>query len=158
MQSLTFDDLDDSALDQLPFGVVCLDERMKVVRMNKTESEASGIQRWRAIGREYFRDVAPGPTNRELADAIQAFTHGQGPRAVEVQEAIFERDGAHSFLFWVSHAGVASNTRHGVLAGSWKVDLVNDLLMALAAGRFRDAPAAFLDLDRLVKVAGRERE
>jgi photoactive yellow protein len=82
MQMLMFDDLDDSALDELPFGVVCLDERMKVVRMNKTESEASGIQRWRAIGREFFRDVAPGPTNRELADAIQAFTHGQGPRAV----------------------------------------------------------------------------
>ena len=82
MQMLMLDDLDDSALDELPFGVVCLDKRMKVVRMNRAESEASGIQRWRAIGREYFRDVAPGPTNRELADAIQAFTRGQGPRAV----------------------------------------------------------------------------
>ncbi|HUS32757.1 MAG TPA: PAS domain-containing protein [Kofleriaceae bacterium] len=79
---LTLDDLDDSALDQLPFGVVCLDEHLKVVRMNKTESDASGIQRWRAMGREFFRDVAPGPTNRELADAVRAFADGSGPRAV----------------------------------------------------------------------------
>jgi photoactive yellow protein len=84
MQMLMLDDLDDAALDQLPFGVVCLDvgERMKVVRMNRTESEASGIQRWRAIGREFFRDVAPGPTNRDLAEAIRAFADGAGPRAV----------------------------------------------------------------------------
>jgi photoactive yellow protein len=82
MQMLMLDDLDDSALDELPFGVVCLDKRMKVVRMNKTESQASGIQRWRAIGREFFRDVAPGPTNQELADAVRAFADGRGQRAV----------------------------------------------------------------------------
>ena len=88
---LMLDDLDDSALDQLPFGVVCLDttdERMKVTRMNRTESEASGIQRWRAIGRAFFRDVAPGPTNRRLADAIRAFAAGEGPRSVS---HVFER-------------------------------------------------------------------
>jgi photoactive yellow protein len=84
MQMLMLDDLDDAALDQLPFGVVCLDvdQRMKVVRMNRTESEATGIQRWRAIGREFFREIAPGPANRELADAIQAFAEGDGPQAV----------------------------------------------------------------------------
>jgi len=82
MQMLSFDDLDDSALDQLPFGVVCLDERMKVLRMNRTESEASGIQRWRAMGRDFFGDVAPGPTNAALAEHIRAFAAGQAPPAV----------------------------------------------------------------------------
>jgi photoactive yellow protein len=67
------DDLDDSALDELPFGVVCLNESMTVVRMNRTESEKSGIQRWRAIGRDFFGDVAPGPTNRGLAEHIRVF-------------------------------------------------------------------------------------
>jgi photoactive yellow protein len=70
------DDLDDAALDALPFGVVCLDDGMKVVRMNRTESEKSGIQRWRAVGRDYFQDVAPGPTNRALAEHVTAFAHG----------------------------------------------------------------------------------
>lgn len=72
------DDLDDQALDALPFGVVCLDERMHVLRMNRTESNLSGIQRWRAIGRDFFGDVAPGPTNRALAEAVQAFARGDG--------------------------------------------------------------------------------
>lgn len=71
------DDLDDNALDELPFGVVCLSERMKVLRMNRTESERSGIQRWRAIGRDFFGDVAPGPTNRALADAVRACAAGR---------------------------------------------------------------------------------
>ena len=71
------DDLDDSALDQLPFGVVCLSEAMTVVRMNRTESERSGIQRWRAIGRDFFGEVAPGPTNLALAEYIRAFAAGR---------------------------------------------------------------------------------
>src|SRR5262245_52322574 len=85
MQMLMLDDLDDAALDQLPFGVVCLDtdHGMKVVRMNRAESEASGIQRWRAIGRGFVRGIAPGPANRDLADAIQAFADGgEGPNAL----------------------------------------------------------------------------
>lgn len=77
------DDLDDSALDQLPFGVVCLNERMTVVRMNRMESERSGIQRWRAIGRDFFGDVAPGPTNRALAEHVRAFAAGRGTPAIE---------------------------------------------------------------------------
>jgi len=73
------DELDDSALDALPFGVVCLDEQMKVLRMNRTESEKSGIQRWRAVGRDYFRDVAPLPTNRALAEHVATFAQLGGP-------------------------------------------------------------------------------
>jgi len=86
------DDLDDSALDQLPFGVVCLNERMTVVRMNRTESERSGIQRWRAIGRDFFGDVAPGPTNRELAEHIRAFAAGE--RATPIEHTFKRRAGA----------------------------------------------------------------
>jgi photoactive yellow protein len=67
------DDLDDRALDDLPFGVVCLDDQMTVIKMNRVESEASGIQRWRAIGRDFFRDIAPGPTNAALAKEVRAF-------------------------------------------------------------------------------------
>lgn len=70
---LMLDELDDAALDALPFGVVCLGEDNRVLRMNRAESEASGIQRWRAMGRDFFRDVAPGPTNRTLAEAVAAF-------------------------------------------------------------------------------------
>jgi hypothetical protein len=78
---MTYDDLDDQALDRLPYGIVGLvetvDGKLQVVRMNKAESEASGIQRWRAIGRDYFSDVAPGPTNQALAEHIRAFPAGK---------------------------------------------------------------------------------
>jgi len=77
------DDLDDSALDDLPFGVVCLNESMTVLRMNRTESERSGIQRWRAIGRDFFGDVAPGPTNQSLAAHVRAFRSGRAAPAIE---------------------------------------------------------------------------
>jgi len=76
------DDLDDAALDDLPFGVVCLSDSMTVLRMNRTESEKSGIQRWRAIGRDFFGDVAPGPTNRALAEQVRAFTSGRSDGAI----------------------------------------------------------------------------
>lgn len=77
------DDLDDRALDALPFGVVALDsqaDRLTVARMNRAESEASGIQAWRAIGRDFFRDVAPGGTNSALAEHIRAFARDPGVR------------------------------------------------------------------------------
>lgn len=73
LDEVMLDDLDDRALDALPFGVVCLDGHMTVVRMNRAESEASGIQRWRAIGRDFFKDIASNPTNRPLAEAVAAF-------------------------------------------------------------------------------------
>lgn len=86
------DDLDDDALDALPFGVVCLDQDNRVVRMNRTESEKSGIQRWRALGRDYFADVAPGPTNRSLAETVAAFATGKA-EATQVHHVFHRRAG-----------------------------------------------------------------
>lgn len=77
------DDLDDTELDELPFGVVCLNDAMTVVRMNRTEAEHSGIQRWRALGRDFFGQVAPGPTNRALAEHVRAFASGATTPAIE---------------------------------------------------------------------------
>ncbi len=58
VEPLCLDDLDDAALDRLPFGVVCLSPEGTVERYNRAESERAGIQRWRALGRDFFRDVA----------------------------------------------------------------------------------------------------
>jgi photoactive yellow protein len=87
------DQLDDADLDDLPFGVVCLDETLTVVRMNRTESQAAGIQRWRAIGRSYFGDVAPGPANRALAEHVQMFLAGRAAEA-RIAHTFVRRAGA----------------------------------------------------------------
>jgi photoactive yellow protein len=86
------DDLDDGMLDELPFGVICLSARGTVLRMNRTEAERSGIQRWRAIGRDFFGEVAPGPTNRALADHIRAFSAGRA--APQLAHTFLRRAGA----------------------------------------------------------------
>ncbi len=65
----TLDDLDDDALDHLPFGVVQLDPNGRIVRYNQPEAARSGIQRWRALGRDYFRDVAA--SSAELAQRVR---------------------------------------------------------------------------------------
>jgi len=70
----TFDTLDDDALDHLPFGVVRLDPRGRIERYNQPEAARSGIQRWRALGRDYFRDVAG--TSTDLAERVQALPPG----------------------------------------------------------------------------------
>src|SRR5512141_2969116 len=90
---LMLDDLDDAALDALPFGVVCLGDGNRVLRMNRAEAEASGIQRWRAKGRDFFRDVAPGPTNRALAEAVTAFTTGRAAKT-QLRHVFQRRTGA----------------------------------------------------------------
>lgn len=97
------DDLDDRALDALPFGVVCLDERMTVVRMNRAESEASGIQRWRAIGRDFFRDVAPAPSNRRLADHIAAFATRPANDTEAIMHTFPRRAGADATTIELVH-------------------------------------------------------
>jgi len=73
------DDLDDDALDRLPYGVICLNPALTVLRMNRAESERSGIQRWRARGRDFLADVAPGEGNQRLAETVRAFVAGRAP-------------------------------------------------------------------------------
>lgn len=70
-EPLCLDDLDDDALDRLPFGVVRLSPTGVVERFNRTEAERAGIQRWRVLGRDYFREVA-GSTAPQLAEHVNA--------------------------------------------------------------------------------------
>lgn len=71
----SLDSLDDAALDQLPFGVVRLDPAGKIERYNQPEAARSGIQRWRALGRHYFRDVAHA--SNDLAAQVEMLPPGR---------------------------------------------------------------------------------
>jgi hypothetical protein len=79
MEPTCLDDLDDAALDALPFGVVCLSPAGVVERFNRVEAERTGIQRWRALGRDYFTDVA-GPAGPELAAHLATLAPGSATR------------------------------------------------------------------------------
>jgi hypothetical protein len=76
---MCLDDLDNDALDRLPFGVVCLSADGTVERFNRVEAERCGIQRWRAIGRDYFGDVVGSPALR-LAATVRSVVPGTSER------------------------------------------------------------------------------
>lgn len=78
-EPLCLDDLDDRALDQLPFGVIRLGPTNVVERYNRAESQRAGVQRWRALGRDFFRDLA-GSNARELAVHVEALRPGARTR------------------------------------------------------------------------------
>jgi hypothetical protein len=78
-EPLCLDDLDDTALDNLPFGVVRLGPTNLVERYNRAESERANVQRWRALGRDFFADLA-GSNARELATRVDALACGARTR------------------------------------------------------------------------------
>lgn len=51
--------LDEAELDRLPFGAVRLDAAGQVLAYNRAEAELSGLGRERAMGRNFFTEVAP---------------------------------------------------------------------------------------------------
>lgn len=54
-------------LDRLPFGAIKLDRDGTVISYNATESELTGRDPKRVIGRNFFRDVAPCTNVRSFA-------------------------------------------------------------------------------------------
>lgn len=92
-EALCLDDLDDSALDALPFGVVRLGPTGRVERYNRTEAERARIQRWRALGRDFFRDLA-GTDANELASQVRALPRGARVRVFHTFRGFHRSDDA----------------------------------------------------------------
>ena len=53
------DRYDDAALDDLPFGVICLDAAGTILRYNLAEARLARLDRSKVLGRGFFRDIAP---------------------------------------------------------------------------------------------------
>lgn len=51
--------LSPNELDQLPYGLICLDAQGRVVHYNDTESRLARLPKERVIGRNFFTEVAP---------------------------------------------------------------------------------------------------
>jgi hypothetical protein len=93
VEPLCLDDLDDAALDRLPFGVIRLSPTGTVERLNRAEAERSGIQRWRALGRDYFREVA-GTNAGELAIHVDKLVPGTNTRVFHTFRGFHRADDA----------------------------------------------------------------
>lgn len=58
-ERIRMDELSVKELDQLPFGAIQLDTEGKIMQFNSYESQLSGVQRDKALGKNFFREVAP---------------------------------------------------------------------------------------------------
>src|SRR5687767_4181835 len=71
------DQLDDLALDQLPFGVIGVGPDGTVRRYNRAEAERAGMSRWRVIGRR-IDEIAGAMGATEIAARVAAFADAPG--------------------------------------------------------------------------------
>lgn len=92
--------------DNLPVGLIVLDERGRVVIYNRMEAQLAGRERDRVIGREFFVDIAPCMNVKQLGGEFSAkigrsaldlevemsfpFPHHERPRDVKVRLSSFE--------------------------------------------------------------------
>jgi photoactive yellow protein len=93
MTPFCMNELDDVALDALPFGVVCVGANGLVERYNRSEAQRAGTQRWRVLGRDYFRDVA-GPAAPALAERVRAVEPGGSARVFHTFRGFHREDDA----------------------------------------------------------------
>lgn len=73
------DSLDDAALDHLPFGVIRIGPTGRVERYNRAEAERSGMQKWRVLGRDFYRELI-GDEGPALAAEVAAVPPGERAR------------------------------------------------------------------------------
>lgn len=53
------DGYDDAQLDDLRFGVICLDAQGTILRYNLAEARLARLDRSKVVGRDFFRRIAP---------------------------------------------------------------------------------------------------
>ncbi|MCB9743980.1 MAG: PAS domain-containing protein [Alphaproteobacteria bacterium] len=76
-------------LNGLPFGVVTLDARGRILAYNDTESRMAGIPVDAVLGRNFFSEVAPCTRVREFEGRFQDFASGRSRLGMETFEFVF---------------------------------------------------------------------
>ncbi|MFK7930346.1 MAG: PAS domain-containing protein [Myxococcota bacterium] len=76
-------------LDQLPYGVVTLDTRGKVVGYNDTESRLVGLPRDAVIGRNFFSEVAPCTRIKEFEGRFMEVAASSGALPMTTFDFVF---------------------------------------------------------------------
>jgi photoactive yellow protein len=79
--------LSPNELDQLPYGLICIDAQGRVVHYNDTESRLARLPKERVVGRNFFTDVAPCTRVREFEGEFLALV--RDPSSVRVRSFDF---------------------------------------------------------------------
>lgn len=70
---LRADQRSDDELDQLPFGVICLDAAGRILRYNLAEARFARLDRATVLGKTFFGQVAPCTARPEFEGRFQQF-------------------------------------------------------------------------------------
>jgi photoactive yellow protein len=92
-------DLDETAIDSLPFGLISVDHDGNIEQYNSYESRLSRLSKERVIGRNFFRDVAPCTAVREFQGRFERFA-GQPGSGAESFDFLFK------FSFGTQHVKI----------------------------------------------------
>ena len=79
--------LSPNELDQLPYGLICIDAQGRVVHYNDAEARLARLPKERVVGRNFFTDVAPCTRVREFEGEFQALV--KDPSSVRVRSFDF---------------------------------------------------------------------
>ena len=102
------DDLSDTELDGLSFGVIALDEEGIVLRYNLYESRLARLDRHQVIGRKFFTEVARCARNDAFEGRFRAFTQRAVAGEVESFDYIFDfKFGAQNVVVELIRAAAA---------------------------------------------------
>lgn len=67
---------DDAQLDELPFGVICLDARGTILKYNLAEARLARLDRSRVLGKNFFRQIAPCTATPDFEGRFREFLAG----------------------------------------------------------------------------------
>lgn len=97
--------LSNEQLDDLPYGVIQLDARGRVVGYNDTESRMVGLPKERVIGRNFFQEVAPCTRVQEFEGRFRDLAEGRSRKVFEQFEFVFNfRKGAQRVVIMIFRA------------------------------------------------------
>ena len=79
----------DADLDRLPYGVITVDARGRVLHYNEAEARAVGLDPAEVIGRNFFTEVAPCTRVQSFYGRFEQFVESRGLMAVEAFDFVF---------------------------------------------------------------------
>lgn len=84
------DRLDDAELDELPFGVICVDPEGTILRYNAAEARLARLDRTTVIGRRFFGEVAPCTATPDFLGRFERLVSRETPEAVVRFDFLFD--------------------------------------------------------------------
>ena len=86
----TVDERSEAELDELPFGIICLDEEGTILRYNLAEARLARLDRNQVVGKNFFARVAPCTAGPGFEGRFREFARASGGQDVLRFDYLFD--------------------------------------------------------------------